>query len=194
MPCLSPPPPPPAIRKLHLGVEFGESLWLDMARGEVEGRVGHGARIVPFAAIPLSRMVALRLGGFGAATWTPAGDFFPLGGDAQISIGSSWWTMGLGVAGGWSLTSEERPKDELFAPQRGPFVEPYVQAIGIRLFEPLSIGLRVGHHLGKQANVREEGFGLSFVNMGVWLSVALTSDCEDEDGECLGRGVFDDGH
>jgi len=192
MPCLSPPPPPPAIRTTHFGVELGEAAWVDMARGDVAGRVGHGARLVPFVAVPLSHVVRLRLGGFAAATWTPAGDLYPLGGDAQIAIGAKWWQMGLGVAGGYAISSVERPTDDRFVPLSGVFVEPYVQAVGIRLFEPMMAGLRFGHHLGRQANRRDEGFGLSFVNVGVWLSVALTSDCEDEDGECPKRGVFDD--
>jgi len=193
MPCLSPPPPPPAIRSSFLGVEAGGSLWLDTVSDDSRGRVGHGVRAVPFLALPLGRQVSLRLGAIGAAAWTPDGDFFPLGGDAQIAIGSSWWQMGLGLSGGWVLTSAERSRSESYGPRPGPFVEPYVQALGLRLFEPISVGLRVGSHLSEQANVREEHFGWSYVNVGLWLSVALTGDCDEWPGEggCWSRGLLD---
>ena len=82
----------------------------------------------------------------------------------------------------------------MFAPAPGMFIEPHVQLIAVRLLQPLSAGLRLGHHFSNQRSTREETFGLGHVNVGVWLSFALTEDCEEFVIPCPPRGIFGGDH
>ncbi len=194
MPCLSPPPPPPPVHSPHFGIDAGYATWFKIADDESSGRVGHGLRFVPYYLTPLSEPegagFGLRVGAFVAPTWTPDGNFVPVGGDLLLNFGSGNFSAGLGASVGYTVTGSEPEARNVFAPAPGMFIEPHVQFIAVRLLRPLSAGLRLGHHFSNQHNTREETFGLGHVNVGVWLSFALTEDCEDFEIPCPPRGIF----
>lgn len=196
MPCLSPPPPPPNVRTTHLGVELGHAAWLSLSPAEGSSRLGQGLRLVLYASLPLNKDdgpgFALRLGPTVTQVWTPDGDFTPLGADVQLGFGSGLLTGSAGLGLGYTATPNEPASARFFTPSSGFFMEPYFNAAVVRLFEPLQVGLRVGHYVGHFRSTRDEQFGLGHINVGLWLSLALTPDCSKdyEETPCRGRGLF----
>lgn len=196
MPCLSPPPPPPAVRTTHLGIEAGYSTWISLARDQSTARIGHGLRVEPFVVLPMSEdkklPLSLRFAGLAAPTWTPSGDFLPLGADVALRFHAGNLRTGGGVAAGYRLTNAEPRERNVLSPAAGLFLEPHIDFLAVRLFEPVNLGLRIGHHFANYRSTQQETFGLGHVNVGLWLSLNLTADCDQDDygDACPGRGVL----